>query len=290
MAPLAPAGSPGSPMPPAPSPEVWTQAGAPAAFPAATAPVFLSVSGWEAEAAALRVLPTVPPPAVPPAAPVGSVPSPRWTTGEMAEFEARHTAGPAEPLRAEGHGAVLVKPGVASALAIYPVARKLVLTVIAVLAVAALVGILALAVSGSRAVAVSDDAMSPELARGSLVLAKEAALENFDPGQLIVVPSDDGNGSLVRRVKALRSAPGGRWQVTVIADDPAAPLPAPYTGSAAAKPDYSIPWLGGVARFAGSPGGIVCASLLASLAVLLLWLDPVRLSETLQRRPRRVGL
>lgn len=197
--------------------------------------------------------------------------------GPVATFAATDHAAPAH-FASAGAPARGRRTSTASRwLRCYGVFRVVALVASAVVVGAAVLGLLAALVTGLRAVPVTDADLGGAVSSGSLAVVRPTPASELRPGDVISLPQGLGPGWSSGRIRAIRDAGQGAFEVELGADA------TPSGGSAlvirdAAKHQFAVPVLGVPAAFFASAGGRLVGWLLFAMVLAVALLPPGRLT------------
>ena len=167
--------------------------------------------------------------------------------------------------------------------------RSLTLTLAAILGVLS-VALVALGIfTGIKPTIVISGSMEPALPVGSLALSKKVPASEAAPGDIVTAPRQDGDGLVTHRVVETEQADDGIWLLTLQGDANDSADPAPYPVREVGEHVMTVPYMGNVALFLRTPGG-----LLVTLGVLIgsfLILSPAKAqrAEPSEEGGRRAG-
>ncbi len=173
--------------------------------------------------------------------------------------------------------------------------RSVLLTLLAVLGIlsVALVGLGIFA--GIKPTIVISGSMEPELPVGSLALTRVAPATEAEPGDIVTVPRQDGDGLVTHRVVEVESAADGVTLLTLRGDANDANDPAAYPVREIGEHVMTVPYFGRLALILRTPIGLIVT--LGVLIGTFLILSPVKGSSSTdgappsgrRRRSRRQG-
>lgn len=135
--------------------------------------------------------------------------------------------------------------------------RSITLTLAAILGVIS-VALVALGIfTGIKPTIVISGSMEPALPVGSLALTKMAPASEAEPGDIVTVPRQDGDGLVTHRVVKTESAEDGITLLTLRGDANKADDPAAYPVREIGEHVMTVPYFGHIALFVRTPIGLI---------------------------------